>query len=74
LSRIDVKVNFKNHFLAPNLKKMKKNLLFALSVFVITIVGLLVFCEASNKPSKESLKFNKVQQKDDMKGLASLNN
>lgn len=53
---------------------MKKNLLFALSVFVITIVGLLVFCEASNKPSKESLKINKVQQKDDMKGLASLNN
>ncbi len=52
---------------------MKKNLLFALSVFVITIVGLLVFCEASNKPNKETLKINKVQQQDEMKGLASLN-
>lgn len=52
---------------------MKKNLLFALSVFVITIVGLLVFCEASNKPTKESLKINKIQNQDDVKGLASLN-
>lgn len=66
-------IKFKPHFLAPNLKKMKKNLLFALSVFVITIVGLLVFCEVSDRPHKETLKINKIQHQDNMEGFATLN-
>ena len=52
---------------------MKKNLLFALSVFVITIVGLLVFCEVSDRPHKETLKINKIQHQDNMEGFATLN-
>ena len=45
---------------------MKKNLLFALSVFLITIVGLLVFSEASDKPkedtSSEQVKEQQLQE------------
>lgn len=50
---------------------MKKNLLFALSVFLITIVGLLVFSEASNKTKQETLKVESIQQSSESSSLVS---
>lgn len=44
---------------------MKKNLLFALSVFLITIVGLLVFSQASKKTPKETSQFESIEQPED---------
>ena len=52
---------------------MKKNLLFALSVFLITIVGLLVFTEASNKPKQENLKVENIEQPTESNSLVSYN-
>ncbi len=50
---------------------MKKNLLFALSVFLITIVGLLVFSEASNKNKTETLKVESIEQPTESTTLVS---
>ena len=44
----------KNLVFIQQITKMKKNLLFALSVFLITIVGLLVFADSSNTTKKET--------------------
>jgi len=52
---------------------MKKNLLFALSVFLITIVGLLVFSEASNKAKQETSKIEKIDQSKESTTLLSFN-
>lgn len=52
---------------------MKKNLLFALSVFLITIVGLLVFSEASNKTKQETSKVESIQQPLESSNLISYN-
>lgn len=52
---------------------MKKNLLFALSVFIITIVGLLVFSEASKKPVEDSSKIETVEQAEKDAELISAN-
>ena len=49
---------------------MKKNLLFALSVFLITIVGLLVFSEVSNKTKQET---SKIEQSVESSSLVSYN-
>ena len=50
---------------------MKKNLLFALSVFLITIVGLLVFSEASNKNHQETLKVESIDHSSERSSLVS---
>jgi len=50
---------------------MKKNLLFALSVFAITISGLLVFCETSENSEKDIIETQTIQSEDD-KTLADL--
>ena len=50
---------------------MKKNLLFALSVFLITIVGLLVFSEASNKANHETSKVESIDQSTETSSLMS---
>ena len=52
-----------------NLSKMKKNLLFPLSVFLLTIVGLLVFSEASNKSEKETSKIENVEYQEQASDL-----
>ena len=49
---------------------MKKNLFFALSVFLVTIAGLLVFCEASDKQQKKTENIEINSQKDDFQKLA----
>lgn len=41
---------------------MKKNLLFAIGVFLITIAGLLVFSQSSKKTSKETTKLETVNK------------
>ena len=50
---------------------MKKNLLFALSVFLITIVGLLVFSEASNRTNQETSKVERIDQSTESSSLVS---
>ena len=50
---------------------MKKNLLFALSVFLITIVGLLVFSEASTKSKRETSKVEHIEQPIESSSLVS---
>ncbi len=50
---------------------MKKNLLFALSVFALTVSGLLVFCETSETTSQETIESNSIQV-DDEKAIAEL--
>ncbi len=50
---------------------MKKNLLFALSVFLITIVGLLVFSEVSNKTTQETSKVESILQPTESSSLNS---
>lgn len=50
---------------------MKKNLLFALSVFALTVSGLLVFCETSETTNQDSIE-NQSIQVDDEKTLAEL--
>lgn len=52
---------------------MKKNLLFAISVFLITIVGLLVFTEASKKPVKDTSKIESVEQSTEESKFVSAN-
>ena len=52
---------------------MKKNLLFALSVFLITIVGLLVFSEVSNNNKKETLKVESIEQSAESTSFISYN-
>ncbi len=52
---------------------MKKNLLFALSVFLITIVGLLVFSEVSTKTKQETLKVESIKQPGESASLVSYN-
>lgn len=52
---------------------MKKNLLFPLSVFVITIVGLLVFSEASSKTGQDTSKVETVEQHEQVSNLVSMN-
>ncbi len=50
---------------------MKKNLLFALSVFVLTVSGLLVFCETSDTTNKDKIENQSIQVEDE-KALAEL--
>ncbi len=50
---------------------MKKNLLFALSVFVLTVSGLLVFCETSEKSSQDTIENQSIQTEEDQ-SLAEL--
>ena len=54
--------------------QMKKNLLFALSVFLITIVGLLVFSEASKKTSEETSQFKSVEQPEEDPNSIAISN
>ena len=51
---------------------MKKNLLFPLSVFVITIVGLIVFSEASSRSKQETSKVETVEQHEQVSNLVSM--
>jgi len=44
---------------------MKKNLLFALSVFALTVSGLLVFCETSEKTSQDTIENQSIQVEDE---------
>ena len=50
---------------------MKKNLLFALSVFALTVSGLLVFCETSESTNQDTIENQSIQLEDD-KELAEL--
>lgn len=52
---------------------MKKNLLFAISVFLITIVGLLVFSEASTKSTEETSKIESLEEQTEDSDLISAN-
>ncbi len=50
---------------------MKKNLLFALSVFALTVSGLLVFCETSETTNQETIDNQSIQVEDE-KAIAEL--
>lgn len=50
---------------------MKKNLLFALSVFALTVSGLLVFCETSETTNQETIENQSIQVEDE-KAIAEL--
>ena len=50
---------------------MKKNLLFALSVFLLTVSGLLVFCETSETTNQETLENQSIPVEDE-KAIAEL--
>ncbi len=50
---------------------MKKNLLFALSVFALTVSGLLVFCETSENTNQDTIENQSIQVEDE-KALAEL--
>lgn len=50
---------------------MKKNLLFPLTVFALTISGLLIFCETSQDTSQDTIQ-NQTIQLEDEKALAEL--
>lgn len=52
---------------------MKKNLLFAISVFLITIVGLLVFSEASKKSVEETSQIETVDKPEEDSKMISAN-
>lgn len=53
---------------------MKKNLLFALCIFLITIVSLLVFSEASKKAPKETSQFETIEQPEDDPNSVAISN
>ena len=48
---------------------VKKNLLVALGVFIITVVGLLVFSHASNKTSDQVSEHSSIETSDSHKVL-----
>ncbi|MBT8393256.1 MAG: hypothetical protein HKO81_02685 [Flavobacteriaceae bacterium] len=50
---------------------MKKNLLFALSVFLLTIASLLLFTQSSNNQKPETSKYQNLDLKQDSEALAS---
>ncbi len=64
--------NSKATIIALKFFKMKKNLLFPLSVFIITIVGLLVFSEASSRSKQETSKVETVEQHEQVSNLVSM--
>lgn len=51
---------------------IKKNLLVALGVFIITVVGLLVFSQTSNKASDQASEHSSIETPDSHK-ILSLN-
>lgn len=71
MSRIDGKISPKS-FLEPNLNKMKKNLLFALSVFLLTIASLLLFTQSTDNKKPDTSKIEKLEFKQETSDLVSL--
>ncbi len=51
---------------------MKKNLLFPLSIFLITIVGLLVFSEVSTRSEQDTSKIETVENQEQVSNLVSM--
>ncbi|MBT8304082.1 MAG: hypothetical protein KJP09_06405 [Bacteroidia bacterium] len=51
---------------------MKKNLLFALSVFALTVSGLLVFCETSDNKNEDTIENHQSIQVEDEEAIAEL--
>lgn len=51
---------------------MKKNLLFALSIFALTVSGLLVFCENSDSTTKKETIEHQTIQEDSDQSIAEL--
>jgi hypothetical protein len=51
---------------------MKKNLLFALSVFLLTIASLLLFTQSSDTKKKETSKLEKIEFSKETSNLVSL--
>ena len=64
-------IKFKPHFLAPNLNKMKKNLIFALSVFLLTIASLLLFTQSSDSQKPETSKIENLDFSQESSHLVS---
>lgn len=52
---------------------MKRNLIFALSVFALTISGLLVFCESEDNSEKDTIE-NHVSKVSEEHVIADLSN
>lgn len=52
---------------------MKKNLLFALSVFLLTIASLLLFSQTSNNSKQETSQLENVEITKEPSNLVSLN-
>ena len=50
---------------------MKKNLLFALSVFLLTIASLLLFTQSSDSSKQETSKFENLDFKQETNTLLS---
>jgi len=51
---------------------MKKNLLFALSVFLLTIASLLLFTQSNNPKKQDSSKLEQLEFKQESSNLVSL--
>lgn len=51
---------------------MKKNLLFALSVFLLTIASLLLFTQSNNTKKQDTSKLEKIEFKKETSNLVSL--